>query len=65
MNMAGEHPACPGGAGGLQSSTMPAGGRSRPGAAWVGRIRSTAEKKSEGCNLCNGVCVNAEAELSY
>lgn len=45
MNMAGKRQACSV----LQYISVPAGGRSRPGAAWVGRIRSTAEK-SEGCN---------------
>ena len=51
MNIAGKHPACPV----LQSSMVPAGGRSRPGAAWVGRIGSTTEK-SEGCNWAWSIC---------
>lgn len=45
MNMTGKQPAYPV----LQFRLVAAGGRSRLGAAWVGRIRSTAEK-SEGCN---------------
>lgn len=43
--MAGKHAACSV----LQHSFKPAGGGSRPGTAWVGRIRSTAEK-SKGCD---------------
>lgn len=59
MNMAGKQPAYPV----LQCGSVPAGGRSRPGTAWVGRIRSTAEKK-RGVQL-HGVYVNAEAGLPY
>lgn len=46
-----EQPACPV----PQYSSVPAGGRSRPGVAWVGRIRSTAEK-SKGCNCAWSIC---------
>ena len=54
--MAGKHPACPV----LQSSSEPAGGRSRMGAAWVGRIRAP-QRKARGTSV-HGECVNAEEE---
>lgn len=51
MNMARKQPACPD----LQHCSVPAGGRSRLDAPWLGRIRSTTEQ-SRGATEHRNTC---------
>lgn len=62
MNMAGEHPACPGG---LAVQHHASRGQEQAGCCMGWKDKEHRREKKRGVQLVHGVYVNAEAELSY